>query len=330
MKASAPIGIARARGGRALALGWLAAVAALAALGPLLPLAYAPAQPDLAHLATPPLAAGSAHWLGTDPSGRDVLAEMIFGARTAVGISLGAAVLATALGALLGGAAGFWRNHGWRVPWPAWAAALGAGWWALALPGAPAALVGAGLGLAGTLLGGPRWGRRWPVPLDAGVLGATALLGAVPRLVLVVALAGTLPLTPGGLLAVLVLTAWPGPARLVRAAMLRVTAQPFVAAARALGLPAGRVWWRQALPHACLPLRTAFPLSLASLLALESTLSFLGIGLPPEVPSWGHLLGTARTEPTAWWLVAAPGGALLFTILALQYLGRARGPGPAK
>lgn len=313
----------RVRGSQVLALSWLALVAALAALAPLLPLPYPPAQPDLAHLAVPPLAAGSAHWLGTDPSGRDVLAELVFGARAALGLGVGAAALATALGALLGGAAGFWRNDGLRLPWPVGAAAAGLAWWGAALPGAGAALAVAGAALAGRLLGVVRRGPHLPVPLDAGVLGATALLGAVPRLVLVVALAGTLALSPLGLLGVLVLTAWAGPARLVRAEMLRVKAQPFVAAARALGLPAGRVWWRHALPLACRPLRTAFPLGLAGLLTLESTLSFLGIGLPPEVPSWGRLLSTARLEPTAWWLVAGPGGALLLTVLALQYLARA-------
>ncbi len=312
-----------AGGGRALAWAWLGLITALAILAPLLSLPYPPAQPDLAHLAAPPLVAGSAHWLGTDPQGRDVLAELVFGARTAVGLSLAAAILAAALGALLGGAAGFWRNSGLHLPLPAVVGLLGVAWWALALPWADAGLALSTSALAISFLLRERGNLYLPVPLDAAVLGSTALLGAVPRLVLVVALAGTLTLSPAGLLAVLVLTAWPGPARLVRAEMLRVKAQPFVAAARALGLPAGRVWWRQALPHACQPLRTAFPLSLAGLLALESTLSFLGIGLPPEVPSWGRLLGSARLEPTAWWLVAGPGGALLLTIIALQYLARA-------
>ena len=308
-----------ARGARAIALGWLALVGALALLAPILPLPYPPAQPDLAHFSLPPFTTGSAHWLGTDPLGRDVLTELVFGARTALGLSVVAAVLANALGALLGGAAGFWRNQ-LRLPLISSAGLFGLLWWALTLPGAGAGLVVAAVGLAGSWWASARRGPWLPVPLDTGVLGATALLGAVPRLVLVVVLAGSVALSPAGLLGVLVLTSWAGPARLVRAEMLRVGVQPFVAAARALGLPPGRVWWRHALPAACWPLRTAFPLGLAGLLGLESTLSFLGIGLPPEVPSWGQLLNTARLEPTAWWLVAGPGGLLLLTILALQAL----------
>lgn len=310
---------------RAVALGWLALLGALALLAPVLPLPYPPAQPDLAHLSLPPFAVGSAHWLGTDPLGRDVLAELVFGTRTALGLSVAAAVLASAAGALLGGAAGFWRNR-LRMPFISGAGLLGLLWWALALPGAAAGLLVAAAGLAGSGWAPARRGPQLPVPLDAGVLGATALLGAVPRLVLVVVLAGSVALAPAGLLGVLVLTSWAGPARLVRAEMLRVRAQPFVAAAQALGLPPGRVWWRHALPAACRPLRTAFPLSLAGLLGLDSTLSFLGIGLPPEVPSWGQLLHTARLEPTAWWLVAGPGGLLLLTMLALQALSSVSAP----
>lgn len=312
-------GYALARGARAVALGWLLLLGALALVAPVLPLPYPPAQPDLAHLSLPPFAAGSAHWLGTGPMGRDVLAELVFGTRTALGLSVTAAVLASALGALLGGAAGFWRNR-LRLPLISGAGLLGLLWWALALPRAGAGLVVAAAGVAGSGWAPARRGPWLPVPLDAGVLGTTALLGAVPRLVLVVVLAGSVALSPAGLLGVLVLTSWAGPARLVRAEMLRVRAQPFVAATWALGLPPGRVWWRHALPAACRPLRTAFPLSLAGLLGLESTLSFLGIGLPPEVPSWGQLLNTARLEPTAWWLVAGPGGLLLLTMLALQTL----------
>ncbi|WP_158023035.1 hypothetical protein [Hymenobacter coccineus] len=115
----------------------------------MLPLPYPPAQPDLAHFSLPPFTAGSHHWLGTDPLGRDVLVELVFGARTALGLSVAAAVLASALGALLGGTAGFWHNR-LRLPWIGGAGVLGLLWWALALPGAGAGLVVAVVGLAGS------------------------------------------------------------------------------------------------------------------------------------------------------------------------------------
>ena len=112
--------------------------------------------------------------------------------------------------------------------------------------------------------------------------------------------------------------------RLVRAQMLRVRTLPFVEAARAAGVPPLRVWLRHALPHALQPLRTALPLSVAGLLGLESTLSFLGIGLPPDVASWGRLMATIRNEPSAWWTFVMPGSCLIVSILSLNSLSRFR------
>jgi peptide/nickel transport system permease protein len=209
-----------------------------------------------------------------------------------------------------------------------WLLLAGVAGWGLALPWAGAGLLAAGLaaGVVG-LIGKRRKSRRglpaWPLPLDGMVLGAAALLGSVPRLVLVVAVAGT-GISYLGLLGLLAATSWTDAARLVRAQMLRVRALPFAEAAVAAGLPAGRVWWRHALPHALQPLRAAFPLSVAGLVGLETTLSFLGIGLPPEIPSWGRLLNSVRLEMDAWWLAVFPAGALLATVLALQLLARTR------
>ena len=311
-------------GQQALALAWLAGLVVVALFAPYLPLPYGPALPDLTHVAEPPFRAGSAHWLGTDAQGQDVLAALVFGARTVVLLTLPAAMLTTAVGALAGGAAGFWGKV--RLPAPGWMLGLGLAWWGLRLPGA-----GLGLGLAaaaGVLMAAAsaNWLARlpaWPLPLDGLVLGAAALLGAVPRLVLVAAVAST-GVTPAGLLALLVITSWPDSARLVRGQMLRVRVLPFVEAAVAAGVPPDRVWWRHAMPHALQPLRAAFPLSLAGLVGLETTLSFLGIGLPPEVPSWGRMLNSVRLETDAWWLAAFPALALLGTMLALLVLAKTR------
>lgn len=325
------------RGSDWLAAGWLGLVLAAGLLAPWLPLPFAPAVPDLLRVAAPPdwLGPGPRHWLGTDPQGRDVLAGLVYGARQVVLLSLPATVLATVLGALLGGAAGFWGNRELRLPLAGWLLALGGSWWVLALPGrgavVPTLLL---LALAARAVARrpypPRWLLRaaWPVPLDSLLRAGLTLLGAVPRLILVIGLAAGPPLATGQLLGLLVAVAWPEPARLVRTQMLRVRELPFVEAARAAGLPSRLVWFRHALPHACQPLWTTAPLSLAGLVSLESTLAFLGVGLPPDVPSWGRLLGTLRQAPGAWWLVAGPGLTLLLTLLALRRLARTPGSAP--
>jgi peptide/nickel transport system permease protein len=255
-----------------------------------------------------------------------VLAGLVYGARQVVLLSLPATLLATTFGALIGGAAGYWGNRDLHLPLAGWLLLLTGSWWLFDLPSkravVPVLLV---LGLAAgvaTLRAYPRWLAQaaWPVPIDALLRGLLTLLGAVPRLILVIGLATGPPLNTTKLMALLVAVAWADPARLVRTQMLRVRELPFVEAAKAAGLPTWRIWLRHALPHASLPLRTTAPLSLAGLVSLETTLSFLGIGLPPDVPSWGRLLGTLRQTPSAWWLVVGPGLALLLTLLALRYL----------
>ncbi len=310
-----------------LALAWLGLVGAAGLLAPWLSLPYAAATPDLLHMAAPPTwsSAAPAHYLGTDPLGRDVLTGLVAGAQRLLALSLPAVGLATLLGALAGAAAGFWGNR-LRLPLAAVTGLLALAWWALALPGYLIFI----LLLISTLLlaffgrraVGRQLGLTVALPLDGLVLGATTLLGAVPRLILLVALAAGAPLTQGQLLGVLALVAWPEPARLVRAQMLRVRAQPFMEAARASGLPTGRIWWHHALPHACQPLWAFAPLSLAGLIGLESALAFLGIGQAPDVVSWGGLLATVRQAPTAWWVAAGPGLALLLTLLSLQQIAR--------
>lgn len=306
-----------------LAGSWLAIVGVVGLLAPWLPLPFAPGVPDLLHLAEPPSRA-TQHWLGTDLLGRDVLTEVLFGARQVAILSLPAALLAALAGALAGGSAGFWGNRGLRLPLAGWLLGLAAVWWAVALPG--------GVRVASALLGaaavawwlGPRlpWVGRLsgPLPLDSLLQAGITLLGAVPRLVLVLTLAAGPPLSTGQLLLLLVAVTWPEPAQQVRAQMRQVRTLPFVEAARALGLPTSQIWLRHALPHACRPLKATVPLSLAGLIGLETTLAFLGVGRPPDTSSWGQLLGMLRQEPNAWWLLASAGGALLLTLLALQRL----------
>lgn len=307
-----------------LALAWLGVIALVGLLAPWLPLPYPAATPDLLHVATPPTweEAVPAHYLGTDALGRDVLAGLVAGARRLLALSLPAVGLATLLGAMAGATAGFWGNQ-LRVPLAAATGLLAMAWWGWSLPGHFIFILLVITTIILIFEGQRRVVAQWPaltvaLPLDGLVLGATTLLGAVPRLILLVALAAGAPLTPMQLLGMLALLAWPEPARLVRAQMLRVRALPFLEAARASGLPQGRIWWHHALPHACQPLWAFAPLSLAGLIGLESALAFLGIGQAPDVVSWGSLLASARQAPTAWWVAAAPGFTLLCTLLSLQ------------
>ena len=204
------------------AVAWLILLALVAAVAPMLPLPYSPSVPDLAHVSQSPGGPGQ-HWLGTDPQGLDVLSLLVFGARTAVSLTLPAAILAASVGALAGGAAGFWGNR-LRVDASYWLLLAGAAWWVLQLPAAWAGAAMGAVGVAGLL-----WGLRYrPVvlvrfPLEAAAMGAATTLDTIPHLVLAVAIAASAGgVSSTGLLGLLALTAWSGPARLVSAQMLRV------------------------------------------------------------------------------------------------------------
>lgn len=304
-----------------LAASWLLLVASAAALAP-----SAVMAPDLAHISQPPF--GPGHWLGTDPQGLDVWRAILQGARTLVLVSVPASVLTLLLGTVLGSAAGFLRNFGWQTTWRSLLTVLLTGLVAVAF-GPRLTPTSAWLPMVAVvswiLLGRFRFGlRRVAVPVDALVLGLMSLLESVPLLILVLAAAAVQRPSLGGLVLLLSLTCWTTPARLMRAATLQISAQPYLEAARAAGIPTGRLLMRHIWPNTRHVLRVRFPLTVALLIGLETTLSFLGAGLPPEVLSWGQLLAAVRFAPTAWWLVLWPGLVLVFTILSLHIVAQNR------
>lgn len=318
---------------RVAAFGWLGLLAGTALLASWLPLPFSPDSVDLTQITQPPFLPPTTlnaprHWLGTDGAGRDVLANLVFGARTTVLVSLPTAVAATLLGALGGSLAGFWGNTSLRIPLVYYLLSLlmllGLGvsilfapvlsWWHLVTM----LVLLTGMGLGKQFIPHSLLQASWPIPIDRLLLGLIALLAAVPRLVLVLALAAVQDSSLMGVFLLLTFTYWPESAQLIRAEMLRVRALPYIEAARASGLSGGQILWRHALPNAWRTIRTAFPLSLSTLIGLETTLSFLGIGLPIEMSSWGHTLAAARLNPTAWWLIFFPALALATTTLALR------------
>lgn len=305
---------------RWVALGWLALLLLAALLAPT-------TTPDLQHSLLPPSAA---HWLGTDALGQDVWTMVLAGARTTCMVSLPAALLSVLLGGVAGSAAGFWGNERVRIrrAGAAGAAVATAGmvlFWGQILAHAAGVLV-VGL-LPGLLVAAAlqrtRWGRRSvALPLDSGLLALIALLDSVPLLILVLAVAAVQRPTPLGLVALLTLTCWTVPARLLRSVTLQVRARPFVEAATAAGIPAYQVLGRHIWPNTWRVLLVRLPLSVALIIGLETTLSFLGVGLPPEVASWGRLIASTRLAPAAWWLLLGPGISLVATILSLQTLAQ--------
>jgi len=123
---------------------------------------------------------------------------------------------------------------------------------------------------------------------------------------------------------VLGLTGWAQYCRLTRAQVLGLRETEFVEAARTIGASTPRILVRHILPNAMAPVIVIASFSVASVIIAEASLSFLGLGIPPSVPSWGGMLSEGRTYiERAWWLVTLPGLALMLTVLSINVVGDA-------
>lgn len=115
---------------------------------------------------------------------------------------------------------------------------------------------------------------------------------------------------------------WMSTARLVRAGFLSVREREFIEAVRALGAPPSRVIWLHILPNVMGPVIVAATLGVGNAIITESTLSFLGIGFPPDVPTWGRMLYDAQNYITsAPHMALFPGIAIFLTVLSINYIG---------
>jgi peptide/nickel transport system permease protein len=176
--------------------------------------------------------------------------------------------------------------------------------------------VGIAVGLSAGYYGG-----LW----DALAMRVVDVLHAVPTLLLIVT-ALTLVHPTGywviaGMAGVIGAVRWTDLARLVRAQALRVRASAYIEAAEALGLAPRAIMLRHMLPNVAAPALVAASFSMAAAIAIESALSFLGFGMPPDIASWGGLLSDARMHVDAWWLAVFPGASVFIGVLVYNVLG---------
>jgi peptide/nickel transport system permease protein len=243
-----------------LAATWIGLALAASLVAP-----YPPLAQDLSQRLAPP---GPAHWLGTDPLGRDILSRILYGARLSVPVGITAVLLAMLLGTFVGGAAGY--------------------------------------------LGGA---------VDEAVMRATDLVLAFPTVILAMVI--TAALGPGIRNAVIAIMIawWPSYARLVRGLVLSLREREYVVAARALGAPSLRVFLRHVLPGTISPVVILSTLDVGHAILTFASLSFLGLGPPPQIPEWGSMIAAGRSYLAQWWISTFPGLAILSLVLAFNVMG---------
>jgi peptide/nickel transport system permease protein len=197
-----------------------------------------------------------------------------------------------------------------------WARLLYGGGLSLALAGT-AVVLAAGAGVAVGLVAGCTGGR-----LDDVVMRLADVQLAFPVIMLAIAIVAVVGTSKGALVGVLALSGWVLYARTIRANVLTIRALEYVDAARTLGASDARVIVRHILPNTLAPLLVLASSQFATMVLLESGLSFLGMGIQPPQPSWGAMLAEGRDYlSNAWWLATVPGLAISVVVLGANLLG---------
>jgi peptide/nickel transport system permease protein len=185
------------------------------------------------------------------------------------------------------------------------------------LVGFGAVLLSAVLGTAVGILSG-YYGRVW----DDLLMRITDVQLAFPSILLSLAIVAVLGAGLRNLVLVLAVAGWVGYARIARSRVLGVRELEFIDAAHSLGAPDQHILWRHVLPNVLPSTLVIASFSLGSMITSEAALTFLGLGVPANIPSWGGMLSTgAQYVSVAWWLATFPGLAIMLTVLAANLLG---------
>jgi len=185
------------------------------------------------------------------------------------------------------------------------------------LIGLLAAVFGTAMGTLVGALGGFYGGR-----LDGVLMRITDVAYAIPTLPLLIILSSYTRATGLSMAMIIGLLSWMATARVVRGEVLSIKQMLYVEAARGLGASNFHIITRQILPNALGPIVVGATLAVGYAIILESSLSFLGLGVQPPTPTWGNLLMDAQsTMATKPWLTIFPGLAILLVVLSVNFIG---------
>jgi peptide/nickel transport system permease protein len=227
---------------------------------------YGMDEQDLFKIAEGP---SSENWLGTDELGRDVLSRLIYGGRVSLLVGLGAALITTVIGVIVGTTAGFFGGL-----------------------------------------------------VDSALMRFIDLVLAFPAIFLLLILFSVVSASVWNVILFLGLFSWMWLARVVRGELLSLKEREFIEAARAIGASNVRIVAQHLLPNVVAAIIVSATLAMAFNMIAEATLSFLGFGVPPSVPTWGNMLtGASSFYLRAPLLAVMPGVVLVLAILAINFIG---------
>lgn len=230
--------------------------------------AHDPLKIDLRSMLQAP---SSEHWFGTDRTGRDVFARILYGGRVSILVGLGSALIAAVIGVGIGAYTGY--RGGW---------------------------------------------------LDMIALRVSEIFMSFPQIILVLLLVSITGQSLINLIVIFVLTGWGGMYRMARARMLSLREEEYVQALQSFGVPTLKICYKHILPNALGPIMVNITLTTAMFILAEAGLSFLGLGVPLSIPTWGNILNVAkdiRVLENNWWMWLPVGTVISLFVLSVNFIG---------
>lgn len=229
---------------------------------------YSPSKIDFANMTRAP---GWPHLMGTDKMGRDVFAQVLYGGRVSIYVSVLGAVLGSAIGMLLGGIAGWYGGK-----------------------------------------------------IDSILVRTSEIFLTFPNMMLVLILVAFVGQGVNNLIFIFFITGWMTPFRMVRNEFLTLREETYVEVCRAFGISHASIMFRHILPNTISPIMVATTINIANYILQEAGLSFLGLGVPVTVPTWGNIMNAATSIEVIrnyWWLWLFPGLVISVFVLAVNFAG---------
>lgn len=274
------------------------------------------------------------HWLGTDHLGRDVLSGLLSGTSIALQVGVFSILIALMFGIYFGIIAGYYGDDNWKLnPYQLISSLIVKllGLYYIIYP----IVLNAGfmyylivISIVVLLLWViDKYMRRWSnrkvsIPTDIALTKIIEVLNSIPGLFLILALLSVFS-TPSiwNVIIIIALLRWTVFARHTRAEVLQIRNLAYLQSAQSLGLSDLSIIKHHVLPNILTPLISIIAFAVSGAILTESTLSFIGLGIPLEQVSWGSMLSDARDSYDAWWLALFPGLAIFMVLMALYIIG---------
>lgn len=289
------------------------------------------------------------HKLGTDGIGRDLASGLIHGTKISLMVGLVSMGIAALIGIILGALAGFFGDNKLKMSRIKYYFTIigiflgifygfgfrkyeisngfnngfGSGMWEILISLILFLIFILLLRLISRIFRISSFNKEIYVPIDTFVSRGIELLNSIPRLILIITISAVVEPSIWIVMVIIGVTGWTRIARFTRAEFLRIRSLEYVQAAQSLGFSSVRTIFKHALPNALAPVFVSIAFGIASAILIESGLSFLGIGVPDDIVTWGNLLNLGRQNLEAWWLILYPGLAIFFTITIYNMIAEA-------